>query len=291
MIKVEHIKNTNSIKLYNNNTEAIVDLENGASLSSLKLKGKNILADLPKSSYSKTYASSILFPFANRISNGKYELNNKSLELTCNDADNNNALHGLIYNKSFNLIHTEIKENYSEITLEYSEEKRESGFPFIYKIIVKYKITNSSLELNLNVINTDKNEFPYTIGWHPYFYSSDLDNSQLIFKADKKVVHNTKMITESLIEFNDNQQLKLENLDDCFALTNNTIEFKTPENHIQLKTNHPKSYLQIYTPKNKNTIAIEPLTGISDSFNNKVGLQILKPNTNFEVAWSIHLKG
>ena len=34
-------------------------------------------------------------------------------------------------------------------------------------------------------------------------------------------------------------------------------------------------------------IAIEPMTGISDSFNNKKGLQILQPNEGYEVRWNL----
>jgi len=51
-------------------------------------------------------------------------------------------------------------------------------------------------------------------------------------------------------------------------------------------------FLQLFTPPKKNIIAIEPTTGISDSFNNKIGLQILEPDETYTIDWNItlHLK-
>ena len=46
-------------------------------------------------------------------------------------------------------------------------------------------------------------------------------------------------------------------------------------------------FLQLYTPPKKNTIAIEPTTGVSDSLNNKIGLKTLKPNNDYEVVWNV----
>jgi aldose 1-epimerase len=70
-------------------------------------------------------------------------------------------------------------------------------------------------------------------------------------------------------------------------LNTNLIGFTTPEYNIKLETNTKENYLQIYTPENRKTIAIEPMTGICDSFNNKKGLQILHSNEEHEVKWNL----
>jgi aldose 1-epimerase len=46
----------------------------------------------------------------------------------------------------------------------------------------------------------------------------------------------------------------------------------------------------MYTPPKENIIAIEPTTGVSDSFNNKIGLQILKPKEMYNLNWSLEIK-
>jgi len=47
--------------------------------------------------------------------------------------------------------------------------------------------------------------------------------------------------------------------------------------------------LQAYTPPRLNTIAIEPTTGVSDSFNNNIGLQTLEPNKEYRITWKINI--
>jgi aldose 1-epimerase len=50
-------------------------------------------------------------------------------------------------------------------------------------------------------------------------------------------------------------------------------------------SNYP--YLQLYTPPDRKSIAIENLSGAPDCFNNKMGLQTLQPQENilFETTY------
>ena len=68
------------------------------------------------------------------------------------------------------------------------------------------------------------------------------------------------------------------------------IEFKTPNYQIEITTNQIENYLQLYTPKGLPIIAIEPTTGISNSFNNKIGLQVLEPKESYSLLWNVKLK-
>ena len=295
MITVNHIhtKTANIIELSDKTGAyfAEIDLNSGASLQALKIEGKQILANLHPLKYEHSFNAALLFPFANRIDNGVYSYNNKSYQLKCNEINNNNALHGLIYNKKFKLISKKTGVNSTSVTLEYIETVKNAGFPFTYKIQLIYKTTKKSLRLKVRIENTDTLAFPFTLGWHPYFYSSNLMKSNIHFHADKKVIHNKKKISEGMESYNSEKKLKLadKNLDDCFHLSAKKIKFKTPKYHLALKTTAKNNYLQIYTPDNANAIAIEPLTGISNSFNNKEGLQVLEPNATFSTTWKLKI--
>ena len=80
MYKIEHlqINNQKHIQLTssNKNSYAIICLNKGGSLNELAISNKVVIEDLAPLQYSDTYASSILFPFANRIKNGKYIFKN-----------------------------------------------------------------------------------------------------------------------------------------------------------------------------------------------------------------------
>ena len=80
-------------------------------------------------------------------------------------------------------------------------------------------------------------------------------------------------------------QLKAVKLDDCYLLKTNEIDFSTPEYHFKITSTSKENFLQLYTPKTCNVIAIEPMTGIADNFNNKIGLQTLQPNETYNIKW------
>lgn len=290
MITVNQIGN-NILELTDNsdNLYAKINLNAGASLQELKIDGKQILAKMAPMFYKDCYNSAILFPFANRVEDGKYFYNNKKYQLEINEVEYNNALHGLVFNKKFQLKSKEVKINTTSVVLEYIESTRNTGFPFTYTIQLTYTISLKGVSLEINIKNTDTIPFPFTLGWHPYFYSSNLEESSIHFHAVKKVIHNKKMITKSI----ENScleglfELENQNLDDCFKLKKDFFIFKTPEYNLELTSSLENNYLQIYTPNNKNAIAIEPLSGISNSFNNNEGLQILEPNAFFSTIWSI----
>jgi aldose 1-epimerase len=59
---------------------------------------------------------------------------------------------------------------------------------------------------------------------------------------------------------------------------------------LVLTSSEKENFLQLYTPINTNAIAIEPMTGISDSFNNKIGLKELLPDECYGIEWQIFIK-
>jgi len=271
-------------------TAAIISLEQGGRLKELSLLGKSIMKEIPDFNYKDSYASDVLFPFASKIENGKYTFKNTKFQLDCNDS-NKNALHGLVYNKKFEIVHKIESINYASVTIAYQELEESLGFPFKYNIQLIYTLTNDELSLSVTIKNTDVNPFPFTLGWHPYFFTDGLSKSVLKFKSDKKIVFDENLITQKVIDEKTEKEFKIENkqLDDCFILNTDTVEFTTPNYQIEISINQLENYLQLYTPKDLPLIAIEPMTGVSNSFNNKIGLQTLAPNQTYSILWNVKL--
>ena len=285
------VKNTNYLVLQNATSSAKIILNQGASLQELTIERNPIIKKLPTVSYDKSFASSILFPFVNRIKDGKYEFNTNSYQAEINQLEENNALHGFVYNKHFKLVCQNATTNEASIMLVYDATKPTKGFPFTYKIQLEYILTTNTLELKVRIENTSNFEFPFTLGWHPYFYSSDLNNSILKFDASKQVVFDDKMIPIGIKEFTNSQNFELKNkkLDDCFYLDASIVEFETPNYKMELSSSEKEDFLQLFTPSIQNVIAIEPTTGISNSFNNKIGLKTLHPTKDFNASWKVKI--
>jgi aldose 1-epimerase len=295
---IDHIKDKNILKSHvvlknsNNTTHAKIFLNLGGSLQNLILNNKVIIKDLYPLKYDASYASAILFPFVNRVKDGTYKFMQKEYKLAINLKEENNAIHGLVYNKEFNIVHQEVTEELATISIEYVQNERSIGFPFYYTLLLTYTLTNNTLTLKVKVKNTDTHPFPFNIGWHPYFMSSNLYESFLSFKSEQKLTFNEDMIPRKIKDINIDEQIQIKDkkLDDCYILKTNTVGFKTPDYSIKIHSSSEKNYIQLYTPKLKNTIAIEPTTGVSNSFNNKIGLQILEKEETYNVQWTINLQ-
>lgn len=273
--------------------QAVIGLKGqGARLKSLVYKDHPVIDDLESKSYDKSHAGAILFPFVNRIKDGQYDYAGQSYQLECNEPGCDNAIHGLVFDKTFEAQDAYKTSEFAKVHLVYVEKNPPKGFPFPYKIEVTYTLADTSLSLELKVTNIGEITFPFNTGWHPYFCVNNFDTSFLGFEANKQVIFNDKMIAlgtaKTLIA--NPYSLKNKTLDDCFVLLDQNVEFYTYDYKITL-VGKPKSYyLQIYAPPGENRLAIEPMTGISDSFNHKKGLQVLKPNEEKSETWTLSLE-
>lgn len=279
------------VELTGATSKASICLSRGAALETLTLNNISLLAGLHPLSYKDTYASSILFPFANRIKDGKYTYNNQTFQLECNEENLNNALHGLVYNQLFQVADSKVATESASVTLTYENNKPFAGFPYFFLLAVTYTLSEKGLELQLKVTNKDPKAFPFTLGWHPYFLSDDLYKSSLTFKSNKTIAFDERMITKKVVDDAVHMPLEIKDqqLDNCYVLSDSKVVFKTPKYQMMIDSTASENFFQMYTPPVKNAIALEPVTGVSDSFNNQMGVQELPSGASYQLAWSIKI--
>ncbi|WP_052158250.1 aldose 1-epimerase [Lacinutrix jangbogonensis] len=270
-------------------SKAKICLSQGGRLSNLVFENIQILANLETSTYKNNYASAILFPFANRIKDGEYTFKNSKYKLDCNEKDKNNAIHGLVYDKTFTCTNKATTSDYGSVTLQYKNKSKLEGFPFKFNIELTYTLSKCGITLSIKVVNKSKKPFPFTLGWHPYFNSLNLNNSSINFKGSKKYLCDSQQIISGKTDLDFETPFKLNNvkLDDGYPLETNEIDFSTPEYCFNLRSSSKENFLQLYTPNQPNIIAIEPMTGAADNFNNKIGLQTLEPNQTYTMKWNM----
>lgn len=290
-LKKTEAKGLEFIEIHNsdNSSKATICLNQGGRLSGLEFDGINILAEFCPTTYGANYASAILFPFVNRIKDGTYTFEDVDYILNCNEADKNNALHGLVYDKNFDCIAHELTSNYGAIKLHYKHDGTCRGFPFKFDMLLTYTLTERNFNLSVAIVNEDDQVFPFNVGWHPYFVSKNLDESALNFESSIKYLVDKQQIISGTTSLDVEMPYALKDveLDDGYHLQNNALEFFTPEYGLIMTSTSKDNYLQLYTPSIPNVIAIEPMTGAADSFNNRIGLQTLRPNESYSVKWNI----
>lgn len=286
-------QNLNHLKISESEgkTCAVVCLDQGGRLSELLLKGEQLLADFDHSTYKDNYASSVLFPFVNRVKNGKYSFGGVDYQLACNDVALNNALHGLVYDKQFTLSDSTATSDSASVTLIYEAAGDCPGFPFAYRIALTYTVSDEIFSLKVEVTNTGNESFPYGIGWHPYFLTPDLFNSNLVFECKEQFKVDHQQIPDGTTPFTEAMPFQIgdSKLDDGYILENNQIAINTPNYKLVIESSSPETYLQVYTPDVLNVIAVEPQTAAPDCLNNEMGLEILDPGHNTEVCWNLRI--
>ena len=100
-----------------------------------------------------------------------------------------------------------------------------------------------------------------------------------------KIECDKRNITTKVLKFKSSNPQENQKIDDAFLIKNNKVVLKTGNYTAKIISSIDNNYLQIYTPKNHKAIAVEPMTGVSDSFNNGIGLRQLDKNEKYKVDW------
>lgn len=244
---------------------------------------KELMEDLDRS-----YKSSKLSPFACRIPGGKYNFEGQEFEFGKKFMDGS-AIHGLLYNRSFNVLNQFADDNKASVVLRYQYKGEDPGYPFQYVCEVRYTLhTGRRLLVETTLLNLDDFNIPIADGWHPYFTLGDQVNDyELQFSSGSMLEFNEHLIpTGKYIpdtRFTNAAKLGNRRLDNCFLLQLREgfpcCVLRNPQNRVSLSffTDTGYSFLQIYTPDHRRSIAIENLSGAPDCFNNGMGLMLLPP--------------
>jgi aldose 1-epimerase len=268
----------------------------GATLNSLYLKNENRLYgyELNKTIDFSDSRSSFLFPFPNRIRDGKYTFDGKNYHFPVNEPAKNNAIHGFLNEQIFDLVHFRSNENNIEIKLTYQYLGDREYYPFPFSVEVTYLFYQSNLVVNFRVTNTGVNRMPSGFGWHPYFKSAEYRVDDIVLKLPelqeieldlRSIPVGTKRKYD---HFNKPNPVNKSEFDSLYELKQlkEGLWWRYPSDKLKMEMIYDEAiiYLQLYTPSNRQSIAIEPMTCTIDAFNSGLGLNVLSPEDNFELA-------
>ena len=144
---------------------------------------------------SKGFLGTKLSTFVCRINKGKY--NSEGREFTIEKYyDRSNALHGMLYDQPFRLIHQQASENNASVSMLHEYGAMDNGYPFNYDCIVTYELEeHHRINIFTQVVNKDEVPIPIQDGWHPYFtLDAKVDDLKLQIRSCGLVVIYEKQI-------------------------------------------------------------------------------------------------
>ena len=228
--------------------------------------------------------------------------------MTCNENTTNpdrlNALHGLLAGKVFTIEKTSTDNTSALLLLRYTFHGDEPGYPFKLTTLIEYQLTKTGLTVTFTIVNDmTTTPLPFYVGWHPYFAC----------KAYKAVVTFDRPATQieawAHVEMNSN--LNPTGLTTIFhgfdgttpigGTLNNPTFYDDEYKPLVTELSCPLIHTRLYDPDDdqtvtlwqdsnfrlvhmftgsasmfgENAVAIEPMSGMTDSYNNHDHLAIL----------------
>lgn len=240
---------------------------------------------------SNGFKSGKMIPYACRLNLGKYKHDNKeyTIEKFYLGA---HGLHGILYDAVYQIVKTSILDDSAAVLLEYNYKGTDKGFPFPFQIQVLWTLhLNNKLTVQTFIKNQSEMAIPMMDGWHPYFkLGENIEDTILQFVHTGMLVYNDELIpTGAFInntKFDKGAPIANTHLDNGYRLSTQQLNCTLENKQYQLiiKPSEAYPYLQIYTPDNRKSIAIENLSAAPDCFNNKIGLHIMQPQELWELS-------
>lgn len=251
----------------------------GAYIRSLSLSGAEIL--MKSSDGHQTHGGcAALIPYANRVRNASYLWCGKRYSLPRNNGDH--SIHGFAKDQNWTV---EISGNKATLTTELSA----SGYPSRVKCSIVMEIFAERLSVGMGFLNEGEIKAPLSPGFHPYFLFKDRWQITPVKEPMMLEYEDSFFPTGELIPF-DPMELSSDSgriFDNCFRMGQS---IKLNLGHLSLNLrNENMPYFVVYNGKYSGgvSVAVEPMVGAPDAFNNGMGLITLDPGNQFHCGFQI----
>ena len=243
-----------------------------------------------------TSAGVRLSPFAGRTNNAKWQFNGMAYFLDNNVSWAPHALHGLLHTKPWRFVSFKEENDFAELTLAYDYVGSHRGFPFPYRAETRFQFSGLSFQVISTVTNRGVTPMPYSEGYHPYYsLNTRIDELEMKLPSVKRVLLDNQDIPTGNYEkdnrFENKTLIKETQINDCFMMDSLIKKAVTslynPKNGDFLEIWQDSNYkgIQIYTPPDRQSIAIEPMTHEPDVLNHHRDLLIVAPGESLSFSF------
>ena len=251
----------------------------GAYLRSLTVNGIEILKE-STDGHQTHGGAALLIPYANRVRNAEYIWNGKEYNLPKNNGGH--SIHGLTKELLWSC------ESVSESEVTFSLNLVHDGYPVPLHVVARYRIEEERLVVEFDVENLGSIPAPIVLGMHPYFkfdryWKLKSDRTLLRLGYEDQYFPDGKVIPQYGSEISSRIQ---SSYDSCF-LVGDHISLETGNYNVLIQT-HEMPYFVVYNGIYSEgiSVAVEPMSGAPDAFNNRIGLTSIYPGNRFKCSVS-----
>lgn len=252
----------------------------------------------------------ILFPWPGRVADGRFSYRGREVQLPINDPSHNCAIHGLTYNRVFQV--TRRGPYFVAARLDSrADADLTKLWPFPFVLDLDYEIGNG-LRLHAAVENVGDGPMPFGIGAHPYFHApldpkgtraaieveGDIDRH---WQLDARLLPSGELaVAQGRFDLRRPVKLGLDTLDDAYTLDakrgERAARMIDPQLKMALELRAAPIFrhLVVFAPPAPDVVALEPYSCGPNAFNLAAkgidsGMLELQPGARFEASFEIRL--
>ena len=276
----------------------------GANVLHLDFQGENVLdgyttpEELEAAKWGK---SALLFPFPNRLDQGRYEWLGRSYQFPLNNSATENAIHGFVREEAFEVDFIFLAKDHASILCSYTYEGQRDYYPFPFTLELEFMIhDNGVFTVEVAVRNLHNQAIPIGFGWHPYFRLTDrADDHRMQLPACHKIEINERMIPtgarSAFPDFLRKKSIGEVFLDNCFSVDRSggsyQMALEKEGRVLSVKASARQfPYFQVFTPPHRESVALEPMSCNVNALNNHEGLVALAPDQEWKAKVEVAIR-
>jgi aldose 1-epimerase len=289
-------------KLTAGDLEAVFLPDRGMLGVSLRLRGEEFLRRLENldaaAAKGSTAGIPFLYPWANRLAVPCFRVAGRDVALDPSSPllhcdDRGLLIHGVKWALlTWEVI--EAKPDRLAARLVWTDPKLLAVFPFRHKVELTATLRPDNLTIETTILAEDL--LPVSFGFHPYFGITSVprDKWRLELPAMRKLVVDDRGIPTGKDKAFDHVDAPLGdlNLDAGFSGLDEHPAFSLSGDgrRITLEFLENYRYAQVFAPKGKDFVALEPMTAPTSALTSGQGLRLVEPGKEFRAAFCIRVQ-
>ena len=267
------------MKLTSQGSSAVLDSK-GAYLSSLTLGGLKILLETEDGRQTHGGACNLI-PYAGRIRKGTYSFMGRTYRFPT--GEDGNSIHGFAREAAFEA------KAVSECSALFTAVLEDSGYPSTLDAALSYELSETALLVSYDIRNTGSVPAPLVIGSHPYFLTQGNWKLTPASNARKLQLADGYFPDGTYSEFDFAEKLYEMQLDTCFE-GGGELLLSSGRGELSLRRKNMDFFL-VYNGRytRGESVAVEPITGAPDAYNNSIGLRVLAPGEKFSCSFTVEM--
>jgi aldose 1-epimerase len=276
----------------------------GATLRSYTVDGIAVIDGFDAGEVCPGGRGQLLFPWPNRIAQGRYEFAGRREQLPIDEPELGHAIHGLARWSAWRV---EARGD-DHVRMSHRLHAR-PGYPFPLDLLVEYRLSSSGLSVTLGATNLGAQACPFGAGAHPYFRfeGARADAVELCVRAaeylevDRRSIPTRhRSVDGSAVDFRRLCRIGTAHLDHAYTGLERDGEgiaqvlLRAEGRELRVWLDDHFAFVQVYTgdtlpdrSRRRQGIAVEPTTCAPNAFNSGDGLVVLPPGGSFEARWGV----